>query len=132
MFEEEVALARRPEIAEAIVLASDALAADLRDQNPQRRALLALSRYVTRAASRSTPFGLFAGYTVGSVGAATSLELPPASAYERRTDFGIEAIARFLAEIDDKRNVPLSGSPGRRDGGTRPAMQNMNSRLAAE
>jgi class I lanthipeptide synthase len=110
LIEHLLSLARRPDIAESIVLASEALAADLRDPHPPRRALLALARYVSRAASRPTPFGLFAGYSVGSIGGATSLELPPAAAYERRTDLGIESIEKFLATLDDaaRRNVPLT------------------------
>jgi thiopeptide-type bacteriocin biosynthesis protein len=105
-----LAVARRPEVADAIALASESLAAEMKDAHPPRRVLLALARYVTRAAARPTPFGLFAGYTAGRIGDMTSLELPPASAYERRTELGIGSIARFLATMDDdsRANAPLT------------------------
>jgi lantibiotic biosynthesis protein len=94
-----LAIARRPEIVEALELASDALAAELRQPQPPRRVLLALARYVVRAAARPTPFGLFAGYSLGRVGEATALELPPAAAYQRRTELGIESIEKLLAQF---------------------------------
>ena len=103
-------LARRPEVADAIALASESLAAEMQNEHPPRRVLLALARYVTRAAARPTPFGLLAGYSAGRIGDATSLELPPASAYERRTELGIESIGRFLTTLDDtaRANAPLT------------------------
>src|SRR5436305_842060 len=58
-------LARRPEVADAIALASESLAAQMQNEHPPRRVLLALARYVTRAAARPTPFGLLAGYSAG-------------------------------------------------------------------
>ncbi len=42
-------------------------------------------RYFQRMSGRSTPFGLFAGSSTGSVGATTSLVLPPRQAYRRHT-----------------------------------------------
>ncbi len=85
------ALLERPELAEAIYVASPAFHAALDEwrANPLgrrgRKVERSLVRYVTRAGSRPTPFGLFAGYAVGRVGAETSLRLPPCAAYRRHT-----------------------------------------------
>jgi thiopeptide-type bacteriocin biosynthesis protein len=46
-----------------------------------RKTERALMRYVTRAATRPTPFGLFAGVSVGAVGDRTRLELPAREHY---------------------------------------------------
>jgi len=72
------ALVARPDVREAIFIASPGLSADLdgwlagHDDLAVESSLL---RYVSRMASRATPFGLFAGITVGSVAAATNLAL---------------------------------------------------------
>jgi lantibiotic biosynthesis protein len=102
------ALAERPEIAEALALASADLGAALAEK-ASKKVLLALARYVTRMSSRSTPFGLFAGCSVGTLGDATNLELPPLAQYARRTDPGIELLLRVSDALDDetRQRAPL-------------------------
>jgi class I lanthipeptide synthase len=102
------ALAERPEIAEALAVASADLGVALAEE-PSRKVLLALARYVTRMSSRSTPFGLFAGYSVGVLGEATNLELPPPAEYTRRTDAGLELLMRIADELDEetRQRAPL-------------------------
>jgi lantibiotic biosynthesis protein len=81
----------RPEAREAVFLASPELDAALeRSIAPTQgdggaRAFRSFVAYFTRMASRSTPFGLFAGCSVGTLADRTSLELPPRSAYGRHT-----------------------------------------------
>ncbi|HVF03796.1 MAG TPA: lantibiotic dehydratase [Frankiaceae bacterium] len=91
-------LARDPLVREAVFLASPSLADDI-DEPGARRALLS---YVTRMAGRATPFGLFAGCAVGSVGGETSLRLPGKTEVRRHTrlDFGFLAkvVARLVAD----------------------------------
>ena len=102
------ALAGRPEIAEALAVASADLGAALAGK-PSRKVLLALARYLTRMSSRPTPFGLFAGCSVGTIGDTTSLELPPLSEYARRTDPGIELMLRVSDALDEetRQRAPL-------------------------
>jgi len=87
-------LLERPEIAEAVFLASPELVRSLgqwrRDPESKKgqRSEQGLVRYLLRMASRSTPFGLFAGCTPGSVAAdseASRLALVPRSAYRRHS-----------------------------------------------
>jgi len=84
----------RPEIAEAVFLASPELVRSLEQwrRDPEskkgRRSEQGLVRYLLRMASRSTPFGLFAGCTPGSVAQgseASRLALVPRSAYRRHS-----------------------------------------------
>jgi lantibiotic biosynthesis protein len=82
---------RRPEIREALYLASPTLDQSLeywlRDPESERGrgAELVLVRYFQRMTQRCTPFGLFAGHTLGRMGVETRLELGPWSAVHRRT-----------------------------------------------
>jgi thiopeptide-type bacteriocin biosynthesis protein len=102
------AVAARPEIAEALSLASADLSVALQAK-PSRKVLLALARYVARMASRSTPFGLLAGCSVGTMSSATNLELPPLAGYARHTDAGIELLLRISDALDDetRKRAPL-------------------------
>src|SRR3954454_14081816 len=71
----------RPDIAEAIFLASPDLAESVAqwqrepDSKKGRRTEQGLVRYFLRMATRPTPFGLFSGCTPGRVGARTRLAL---------------------------------------------------------
>jgi lantibiotic biosynthesis protein len=65
-----------------------------------RRVERAVLRYVSRMATRPTPFGLFAGTGVGTIGDRTQLTLVARSAYRRRTrlDGGyLDGLATALA-----------------------------------
>jgi thiopeptide-type bacteriocin biosynthesis protein len=101
-------LAERPEIAEALALASADLGVALAEK-PSKKVLLALARYVTRMSSRCTPFGLFAGCSVGTLGETVNLELPPLARYARRTDAGIELLLRVSDTLDEetRQRAPL-------------------------
>jgi thiopeptide-type bacteriocin biosynthesis protein len=96
-----------PAVREAVFLASPTLderverwlAGDETDEDEVVRPVLS---YVTRMAARPTPFGLFAGCSVGTVGAETSLALEPRDTVRRHTrlDFGFLAkvVARLTAD----------------------------------
>ena len=85
------ALLERPEIEEAVYIASPTLHAAIGDwradpSSPRgRKAERSLVRYLARMCSRATPFGLLAGYSVGTIGDETTLHVPPRSTYRRRT-----------------------------------------------
>ena len=91
----------RPEVTEAIFLASphlvDAIADWVREPDTERgpgiqRAAL---RYFTRMTTRPTPFGLFAGCSIGSIDRETKLVLAARSEYRRHTRLRLD----YLVEL---------------------------------
>ncbi len=84
-------LASRPEIAEAIFLASPDLTESIGQwqREPEskkgQRTEQGLVRYFLRMTTRPTPFGLFSGCTAGSVGTQTRLALAPRDGYRRHS-----------------------------------------------
>jgi len=93
------ALVREPVIREAIFLASPDLdqaiarwltePGDSRAESTER----AVMRYITRMASRPTPFGLFAGSGVGTIGATTRLAVSERAACHRHTRLDMDYLA---------------------------------------
>lgn len=84
-------LVRRPEVREALFLASPSLDDSLDawqtrpDSEAGQKVERTLVRYLARMAGRPTPFGLFAGCSVGRVGAATDLRIEGLARYGRHT-----------------------------------------------
>jgi thiopeptide-type bacteriocin biosynthesis protein len=81
-----------PTVREAIFIASPSLDAALArwqrgelEPEAERKAVRALYRYVSRMASRSTPFGLFAGSSIGRLTRDTQLKLDDPSGQWRHT-----------------------------------------------
>jgi thiopeptide-type bacteriocin biosynthesis protein len=97
------ALLREPAIREAIFVASPDLdraidrwlsgSEDEKVEATER----AVMKYVTRMATRATPFGLFAGSGVGTLGAATGLAVSPRAACRRHTRLDMN----YLSELTD-------------------------------
>ena len=81
----------RPEVREAIFVASPVLESSidawLTDPTSEagQKTERSLVRYIARMATRPTPFGLFAGNTIGALGEATELELAARAGYRRYT-----------------------------------------------
>ncbi|WP_378674859.1 lantibiotic dehydratase [Nocardia sp. GCM10030253] len=81
----------RPDIAEALYLASPSLSRRLENWRnapaapSASRIERALLSYASRMATRATPFGLFAGWSSGELGPDTRLQLAATHAYGRRT-----------------------------------------------
>jgi thiopeptide-type bacteriocin biosynthesis protein len=94
---------QRPEVREALFVASPSLSESLglweREPESERGEKVERSvvRYLARMAGRATPFGLFAGYTVGEIGEQTRLGLGPRTAYQRHTRLDMD-YACLLAE----------------------------------
>jgi thiopeptide-type bacteriocin biosynthesis protein len=108
------ALVARPEVREALFVASPSLdeALEIWTQAPtSERGLKAersLVRYIARMCGRPTPFGLFAGCTVGRVDASspTRLELAPRAQYRRHTRLDMDylfALCETLAREPELR-----------------------------
>jgi hypothetical protein len=107
-----VAMFERPEIAEAIFLASPDLFESIEQwrREPEskkgRRTEHGLVRYFLRMASRPTPFGLFSGCTAGRVGDRTRLALAPRDDYRRHSRLDMDylfALCEHLARDPEVR-----------------------------
>lgn len=58
-----------------------------------------IERYFIRMCSRCTPYGLFAGYKIGSIGEATLVALGTAADYRRHIHLDMHAIMRLARHI---------------------------------
>jgi len=99
-------LLSRPVIVEALHVATPALmeALDEWRRDPEskkgRRAEESLVRYAVRMAARATPFGMFAGCTVGHIGAQTRLRLAPRSSYRRHSRLDMGYLLSLAEELN--------------------------------
>jgi hypothetical protein len=112
------AVFRRPEVREALFLASPSLEERLDpwlrepdgpDDPKMERALV---RYFARMAGRATPFGLCAGCSVGTVGEETRLVLGDRGSYSRHTRLDMDylvALTDALARQPDVRRRLVFG-----------------------
>jgi class I lanthipeptide synthase len=86
-----LALVARPEVRDALFVASPSLEEALEvwqkepDSEQGRKLEPAVVSYISRAAARATPFGLFAGWTTGTIGAQTRLRLQARERYQRHS-----------------------------------------------
>ena len=99
------ALVERPEIREAIFVASPALDAlvDSWHADPDtpraQKCERALVRYVARMAGRSTPFGLFAGVSIGTIGDTSEIALASRTVYGRTTRLDADYLAGLVEAV---------------------------------
>jgi thiopeptide-type bacteriocin biosynthesis protein len=102
-------LLARPEIREAIFLASSGLEGRISswerapDQGDGPSLELALVKYFTRMTTRPTPFGMFAGYSQGTVGSNTALVLDARTEYRRRSRLDMEYLCALADAITSSR-----------------------------
>lgn len=100
---------RRPVIQEAIFLASPDLFSqmkqwldgELTDAKKREKLHHSVMRYILRMSSRPTPFGLFAGFSIGKWSDITDVTLVEQSGYERHTRLDMNylcALAQDLAK----------------------------------
>src|SRR5262245_53803093 len=96
-----------PVVREAIFLAAPELEPFLKtwrvdpDGRRGRRLERTLVRYLTRLASRPTPFGLFAGNTVGEFGPDTDFTLGPSESYRRHTTLDSDYLMALTERIGE-------------------------------
>lgn len=99
-------LLTRPEIQEALFVASPDLVNAIdqwrQDPNSKRglRVETSLVRYFLRMAGRPTPFGLFAGYSVGQIDSTTQLVIEGRSNYRRHTRLDMEYVCTVVAALE--------------------------------
>jgi hypothetical protein len=101
----------RPEIREAIFLAAPSLDESIEkwERDPEsergRRVERSLFRYFLRMAGRATPFGLFAGSSVGTIAERTELRLVSRPEYLRHTRLDMDYVVRLVEALERDRSV---------------------------
>lgn len=100
-------LCSRPEIQEAIFLASPELAAeipkwlndDMKENKERERMLYSCMRYILRMSTRPTPFGVFAGFSIGRWGEKTEMDLAPRQDYQRHTRLDMNYLCSLALDL---------------------------------
>jgi hypothetical protein len=101
------AVCKRPEVQEAIFLGSPNLytqmkiwlTGELKDPKEKARLPYSLMRYILRMSTRCTPFGLFAGFSVGKWGEETRVNLPGLSDYNRHTRLDMNYLCALALDL---------------------------------
>src|SRR6185437_14829879 len=101
----------RPEVREAIALASPAL--DLRlevwlsdpSSKDAVRVAAAVARYFSRMTCRATPFGLFAGWSMGAVGHTTALTVPSRTDSQRFARLDCGPLTRICVSLASRSEI---------------------------
>jgi thiopeptide-type bacteriocin biosynthesis protein len=101
-----LAAVTRPETREALFVASPSVdeALEVWQKEPEstqgRKLEPAVVSYFSRAAARATPFGLFAGFTTGSIGAHTRLHLQARERYRRHSRLDMDYLSTLAEAIE--------------------------------
>ncbi len=97
----------RPELREALYLASPQLCGTLDAWGSEhaRNWLPALVSYFERAASRPTPFGLFAGCSLGEIGERSCLELEERRHYRRHTRLDMHYLTALVRALETDASI---------------------------
>lgn len=104
-------LVGRPEIREALFVASPSLEERLAvwsrdpDSEPGQKVERAVIRYFVRMAGRPTPFGLFAGCSVGTLGAQARIALASRVAWRRHTRLDMDYLFDLAAQLERDPNI---------------------------
>ncbi len=97
----------KKEIQEAIYLSSPEFYRELKrnfenkkNEDIEEKLIISLAKYVIRMASRSTPFGLFSGCSIGTFSDNTSIALKSSTAYKRKSRFDMNFICSLIKNVD--------------------------------
>jgi lantibiotic biosynthesis protein len=96
----------RPELRDAVFVASPSLEEAIKvwEREPDslrgRRLEAALMAYLSRAAARATPYGLFAGCTTGMIGSRTRLRLEPRQRYQRHSRLDMDYLWALTQAVE--------------------------------
>ena len=78
---------------------------DIKDVVKARRVKLSLLKYLTRMATRCTPFGLFAGCATGTFSTESQLELLPPNESKRQTRYDMHFLVAFSNYLAEKEHI---------------------------
>jgi len=102
-----------PLIAEAIYLASPDLYyqlvrwanGEIKNEKKIQNLKVSLLKYLTRMATRCTPFGLFAALGTGNLAYNTEIELKPYSKFKRHTQFDMNFLVAFGSHLSNSAHI---------------------------
>lgn len=89
--------------AETLLIASPDLSESM--DKDEDRVQFSTYRYYQRACTRPTPFGLFAGCSIGTVGEHTDIKLSEQKEYKRVTRLDMNYICALIQQIERDRNI---------------------------
>ncbi|MFH5230775.1 lantibiotic dehydratase [Antrihabitans spumae] len=89
----------RPDVREALHLASPALLRRLDADDPDDRVVASVTAYLVRMCTRATPFGLFAGCSLGTVGVDTALLVDGPDGTTRRSRPDTEVLTTLVERL---------------------------------
>lgn len=92
-----------PVFREALFLASPEFSESelfIKKNKKAEKRTLSLYKYFSRACTRCTPFGLFAGCSVGTVGKETCIELVPPEEYRRCTRLDMQYLCALIQKLE--------------------------------
>lgn len=92
-------LAKRPEVREALHLASPGLLQRLEEGKPDDKVAASVTAYLVRMCTRATPFGLFAGCSLGAVGENTALVVDGPDGTTRHSRPDTEVLAALVERL---------------------------------
>ncbi|SDW80925.1 thiopeptide-type bacteriocin biosynthesis domain-containing protein [Marininema mesophilum] len=103
-------LVQDPKIKEAIAIASPSLFValgnlDSEDAKKKRQAETSIMRYLSRMATRSTPFGILAGLTMGELGDYTEAQLNSSDHHMKRTRPDMEWLLSLVAKLEKRSDI---------------------------
>jgi hypothetical protein len=90
---------------EMLQLASPDLYEEINEEDKTDRAIYSSYRYFQRACTRSTPFGLFAGCSMGTIGEKTEIILSDIDEYRRKTRPDMNYICALIQGIEKNKNI---------------------------
>lgn len=93
---------QEPAFDEALYLASPELQAGLQSTDPKKKAKYAQSilKYYSRACTRCTPFGLFAGCGIGNIGDENQAEIDEISGHSRTTRLDMQYLCSLIQKLE--------------------------------
>jgi urease gamma subunit len=105
-FSTNIAIIDSNQYAEALFLASPDLYMEYSKQTKSNNKLaVSLNKYALRAKSRATPFGLFAGCSVATIGERTEICLTQQSGYRRHTRLDMDYLVSLIEQLEKNSTV---------------------------